>query len=325
MVKPKTVKYEDELPLYDLSTLPDVGLFLVLGACGKGKTTWTEFVLQNSPYKDKGIYVAMVGSANVRKHWIKSIAGMYVCLANLDFLEEFIVKQNIQVQTHEHLATFPEYLYLTFVWDDVALNPTFMRNKKVVSFLNAFRQYYARIFVLCQYYKQAARESRGNFQYIFLCGPQSDENLKKIWEDHASFLEWNYLKSAVASYLQHKKYMLIIDKEHCILGQLKMTYEVAEVNGKPTLLFEHVNLGDPNQHKYSQEYEKQLQYEKDCAQHQTQNENEKYDLLSNLDPKNPVVFRVLKETVLEVENRHDPLIDREINNLEKLISESKQL
>ncbi len=227
------------------------GFYLFLGDRGSGKTTYTEVILQKDPFINQAIIVVMCGSAKVKANWCKSAPKLQVIDPDIQYLRNMIKTQNAHTERYLDMGlALPPHLYVNLILDDFALFKKLMNDDVMQELAASSRNLGMRIMILCQYLKQVPKESRQGFDGVFLCGDFPEADLKELHSLYANFLPKRLFVASAITYTKNRGLFVIDRREHEL-------YKMS--NPWP---FEHLPLGNPTQHAYSNQHYEFLKAQK---------------------------------------------------------------
>lgn len=174
-----------DISTFDWGTLPSCGFFEVLGKRGTGKTTWTQHILQHSPYRQTGTFIVIAGSETAKHSWSAIVHPIFVVDPNISYLERLRDTQNEKVRHYQQTnEPFPDDFHVTLILDDVSSNKKLMRSPIISYLASNSRHLQMSVFVLAQYHCQIVAEVRTQFDHIITL---STSDLKSINRLHAEY------------------------------------------------------------------------------------------------------------------------------------------
>jgi len=196
---------------YDFSKLPKSGFYLMLGRRGRGKTTWSQYILQQLLYAQEGIIVIMVGSERVRQSWARIAPRLFVVDISTDYILKLCNDQDRKIEKYKSLGVpFPARHHVTFVLDDTASNRKFQKSQAMQYVASNSRQLEITTFVLAQYLFQIISEVRSQFDVALLLATSNAKNIRNIREQFASSITMRVFKGILSAATENYG-MLVID------------------------------------------------------------------------------------------------------------------
>jgi CO dehydrogenase nickel-insertion accessory protein CooC1 len=193
--------------------LPDCGFFEILGKRGTGKTTWTQYILQHSRFRDTGLFIVVAGSEIAKRSWANIVHPIFIVDPAISYLEELMKTQNNMVRMYEQSTDpFPENKHVTLIFDDVSSNKKLMRSQVMSYLASNSRHMQMSIFILAQYHCQIVAEVRNQFDNIMVLSTADTKSITRLHAEYCSCIE-NRMFKIVMSTTTKDYGMLVIDNQ----------------------------------------------------------------------------------------------------------------
>jgi hypothetical protein len=211
-----------DIKQYDFSTIPQTGFIEILGKRGTGKTTWTQYILTQSPSKDQGLFIVIGGSETVKESWSQFIHPLYVHDASIEYLERLRDQRNARIRHFQRLRrAFPTSEHVTLVFDDIASNKKIMRSPILGYLASNSRHLHMSIIILAQYHCQIPPEIRNQFDFVVILATSDAKTIGRVHSEFCSIIDLRSFRSVLAFATQ----------KHgaCIINNQSASMEITDV------------------------------------------------------------------------------------------------
>lgn len=204
-------------------TLPNDGLFVVVGKRRQGKTTMTEHLLNVMSGHDDGIFIVMASSEKVKSEWSKRVHGLYVVDPSIEYLIRLRDKQNELIGKHERQRKpFPSALQVTLVLDDMGSNKDVLRSSIVAWLASNGRQVNLRLFILVQFLTQLTNDVRAQADILVVLATANKTTLSRLHTEYAGHSDLRIFRSVLGGVTDNRGALIIDNRinatslsDHC--------------------------------------------------------------------------------------------------------------
>lgn len=224
-----------DISTFDWRTLPACGFFEVLGKRGTGKTTWTQYVLQHSKYRDTGIFIVVAGSETAKHSWSGLVHPIFVVDPNTTYLEQLRDTQNEKVRHYQSLdEPFPDDYHVTLILDDVASNKKLMRSQIISYLASNSRHLQMSVFILAQYHCQIVAEVRTQFDYVITLSTSDLKSINRLHAEYCSCVDIRTFRYILSHVTQN--YGALIVNNQCMSSTLTDICTYGRIEPYPPIL-----------------------------------------------------------------------------------------
>ena len=171
---------------FDFEYIKACCVIALFGKRGKGKTTWSKFILG---YLNQTIdrFVVYCGNSDNKKEWKESVVGLNVMLKNIEHLRKLVRYQDDRVGKYKDLnKPVPRKYRACVVLDDCGTDSDFMNHPVVLDVLDNGRHYGITLVGLFQHIGQIKDKHREQIDYV---GMLHTANSKRIKQVHDEFID----------------------------------------------------------------------------------------------------------------------------------------